>query len=100
KVPPNTLGIVVANQEFVEAFMVGLNHEMSRELLWNEYPTDQRGTYFRQFWDVRAFVIADGGEPDPEKQKDIRPIHTWKAGLGSHSSRDPAERLVLFLRGE
>ena len=27
--------------------MVGLNHEMARELLWREYPTDQRGTPFR-----------------------------------------------------
>ena len=32
--------------------MVGLNHEFARELLWREYPTDQRGSYFRQFWDV------------------------------------------------
>ena len=25
--------------------MVGLNHEFARELLWREYPTDQRGSY-------------------------------------------------------
>ena len=31
--------------------MVGLNHEFARELLWREFPTDQRGSYFRQFWD-------------------------------------------------
>ena len=31
--------------------MVGVNHEMSRTLLFNEYPTDQRGTDFQHFWD-------------------------------------------------
>ena len=41
------------NRRFVEAYMVGLNHEMGRELLWRGYPTDQRGTYFDAFWDPR-----------------------------------------------
>ena len=35
---------------FVEAYMVGLNVEMARELLWRGFPTDQRGTYFDAFW--------------------------------------------------
>ena len=34
-------------------FLVGMNHELARELLWREYPTDQRGTYSRQFWSHR-----------------------------------------------
>ncbi|MGO9999039.1 MAG: hypothetical protein ACLPKW_15045, partial [Acetobacteraceae bacterium] len=25
---------------------------VARKLLWREYPTDQRGSYFRQFWSV------------------------------------------------
>ena len=50
--PPNSLGLLVTNHAFIEAYMVGLNHEMGRQLLWNGYPTDQRGSYFRQFWDV------------------------------------------------
>jgi len=29
---------------------------MGRELLWREYPTDQRGSYFRQFWDVKGII--------------------------------------------
>ena len=41
--------------------MVGLNHEFARELLWREYPTDQRGSYFRQFWDVRGFLDEPSG---------------------------------------
>ena len=55
-VPPNSVGIVLSNHSFIEAYMVGLNHEMARQLLWNDYPTDQRGSYFRQFWDVSSYV--------------------------------------------
>lgn len=55
-VPQNTLGLLKTNGRFLEAYMVGLNHEMARELLWREYPTDQRGSYFRQFWDVSNVV--------------------------------------------
>ncbi|MGH7552823.1 MAG: hypothetical protein ACREMQ_07315, partial [Longimicrobiales bacterium] len=36
QIPVDTVALVVTNQTFVEAYMVGLNHEMSRELLWNE----------------------------------------------------------------
>ena len=32
---------------------------MSSELLWREYPTDQRGTFFRQFWDTSVALSAD-----------------------------------------
>jgi hypothetical protein len=83
--------------------MVGLNHEMSRELLWNEFPTDQRGSYFRQFWNVIG-VDPPGGDPD--KLRDIREIHAWikRLALGRHSARPPMpngeERLVLLVRGD
>jgi len=80
--------------------MAGLNHEMSRELLWNEYPTDQRGTYFRQFWDIRGFLTKDGSEPDAKKQKDIEVMTSWTHPLGENSARDPEESLGLFMRGE
>ncbi len=46
-------------QDFSESNMVGLNHEMARELLWSEFPTDQRSTSFRQFWDTSE------SNPDP-----------------------------------
>ena len=54
QVPANTVTLLETNPKFVESFLVGLNAEMSRELLWRNYPTDQRGTYFRQFWDTSA----------------------------------------------
>ena len=50
-IPPDTIALLEPNAGFVEAFMVGLNHEMSRELLWREYPVDRQGTFFRHFWD-------------------------------------------------
>ena len=60
-VPQNTIALLKTNPELIEAYMVGLNHEMSRELLWRGFPTDQRGTYFRQFWDA-------AGDQPPSKR--------------------------------
>jgi hypothetical protein len=104
QVPANTVSIAKTNQAFVEAYMVGLSHEMARELRWNEYPTDQRGTYFRQFWDVRGHVPAAGDTITPNELLDIEPIHMWKANaLGANSSRRPpsgGEHLVILIRGE
>jgi hypothetical protein len=104
-IPANTTTLVVTNQSFIEAYMAGLNHEMARELLWREYPTDQRGTYFRQFWDVRGVVASDGTPIDPEQLKDIRPMHTWRSlqGLGANTARKPppgGQHLVLLIKGE
>ena len=50
-VPQDTVMLLETNSKFVESFLVGLNSEMNRELLWRDYPTDQRHTYFQQFWD-------------------------------------------------
>ena len=49
-VPPNTLGFVLANHAFIEGYMVGLNHEMARQLLWNDTDRSAR-QLFRQFWE-------------------------------------------------
>ncbi len=105
KVPADTVSLVETNQRFIEGYMVGINHEMARTLLFNEYPTDQRGTYFRQFWDSSAYLAQSGGTIDPETLKDIRPIHLWPAtgALGHDSSRvtpSGGDFLVLLLRAE
>ena len=60
RIPPDSITLLETNQKFIEAYMVGLNHEMARELLWREYPTDQRGSYFRQFWDVSGYLPETG----------------------------------------
>src|SRR5262249_46452311 len=103
-VPQNTVSLLKTNQKFVEAFMVGLNHEFARELLWNEYPTDQRGSYFRQFWNVIGRVSSPGETPDSESEKDIKRIHAWAktSHLGENSPRPPGatEPLVLLVRGD
>lgn len=104
QVPANSVGLVATNQRFVEAYMLGLNHEMGRELLWREYPTDQRRTYFRHFWDPSGFVPADGQVPAPDQFEDIRPIHRWQPAvtLGENSGRGSStkEQLVLLVRGD
>ncbi len=92
QVPLNTVALLATNWPFVEAYLVGLNHEMARKLLWNGYPTDQRGTYFRHFWDIR-------GRTDGTAGGDVGPIHQWTADLGKN--RPPGgDPLVLLVRGE
>lgn len=56
KIKPNTIGLLETNPRFLEAFMCGLSHEFGSELLWRGYPTDQRGSYFRQFWDTGCHI--------------------------------------------
>jgi hypothetical protein len=59
-VPPNTMSLLEINRRFVYAYMVGLNHEMANTLLWNGYPTDLRGTYFKHFWDPASYYVPTG----------------------------------------
>ncbi len=58
-VPQNTVGLLQTNRRFIEAFMVGLNHEMASELRWREFPTDLRGSYFRSFWDTSIYSVDE-----------------------------------------
>jgi hypothetical protein len=95
EIAPDSVALALTNPAFVEAYMVGLNHEMARELLWQEYPASQRATYFRQFWGPTGRVE---GTP-----KDIRPIHQWSstAALGANGTLPAGgQPLVLVIRGE
>jgi hypothetical protein len=105
-VEPDSITLLETNQRFIEAYMVGLNHEFARELLWREYPTDQRGSPFRQFWDVSSF-LADTSDPAVrERLRDIPPLDRWlrQSDLGDHDNRqtdgEQREELVLTIRGE
>jgi hypothetical protein len=105
RIEPDTVTLVVTNQRFVEAYMAGLSHELARELLYHEYPTDQRGTYFRQFWDSRGHVADDGEAGGAERLRDIERIHRWEEALplGSNPGRTPTPRegnIVLLIKGE
>lgn len=106
-IPQNTISLLVTNPEFIESYMVGLNHEFGRELLWREYPTDTRGSYFRQFWDVKGIITNETGlsqEQLTEKYKDIKPLDTWlsTSQLGDHKNRNihDKKQVVLVVRGE
>ena len=106
-IPNNTISLMKTNQPFIESYFVGLNHELARELLWREYPTDQQGSYFRQFWDVSNYVDTENRDAKTltEDLKDIPPIHQWRRTqrLGSHNKRDAegdASQVVLVIRGD
>lgn len=108
-IPNNTISLLEINPKFIESYMVGLNHEMGRELLWREYPTDERGSYFRQFWDVSGIIspASSNGSvtaTDSEQYKDIKPLHTWTTNslLGDHNNRNvqAGEQVVLVIRGD
>jgi hypothetical protein len=84
---------------------MGLNHEFARELLWREYPTDQRGSYMRQCFDVGEYASDDGLTPDARREQnyDVRKLHTWSRSqpLGQHGNRGSSQtQLVLVIRGE
>ena len=109
KIARNSITLMETNQRFIEAYMVGLNYEFARKLLWREYPTDQRGSYFRQFWSVGDTIDSEGLSEDALKEKlyDIPEIHRWPvtSALGEHNNRippgQPAQpQAVLIIRGE
>ena len=108
KIPPNTITLLETNQRFIEAYMMGLNHAFASELLWREYPTDQRGSYFRQFWDPSGVIDREGRSKEElrEALRDIPPIHTWSrfSKLGDHDHReeqgDKENEVVLVIRGD
>ena len=90
-IPPNAITLLETNPRFIEAFLVGMNHEMNRELLWRAYPTDRMGTPFRYFWGWLD------GNPD------IKAIHQWSKAvdLGKNSrGRGPGGQVVLLVRGD
>lgn len=110
-IEPNSITLVETNQRFIEAYMVGLNHEFARKLLWREFPTDQRGSYFRQFWDVRSVINIEGLSEDSLREQlyDVPELHRWSraSALGTHNNRQSTadagkarEQAVLVIRGE
>ena len=92
RVPQNTIGILQANRRFLESYMCGLNHEFAGELLWRGYPTDQRGSYFRQFWDISEYVA---------RQKELDALlKAWlrERNINSLDELDRAEKERQILR--
>jgi hypothetical protein len=85
--PTNSICVLAANQVFTEAFLVGANHEMGRELLWRGFPSDLRGSCFLQFW--------------PGAQAEALPLDRWSGPLGQHGvSGSTAELTVVVIKGD
>jgi hypothetical protein len=88
-IPPDSVTLLETNPRFVAGFLAGVNHELNRELLWRRYPTDQRGTPIRRFWD------RIDGAPD------VPPMHQWRPLTRTLVAQAGGEsNLVLLIRGE
>ena len=91
----NTAAALVTNPRFVEAFLLGLNHELGRELLWRGFPARSRFTYFRRFWDRR-------GQPGQASlPPDVPAIEEWAGAkhLGEIAEGSDGQ-VVVLIRGE
>jgi hypothetical protein len=88
-IPLDSVVLMRTNQQFVEAFLVGLDHALGRELQWRRFPLDASGTIFRTFWP------SPGATPEPAMEA----IDRWDAAspLGSHLGA--TDQLVVVLRG-
>jgi hypothetical protein len=88
-IPDDSIVVMQTNPAFTEAYLVGLNHALARELTWRRFPLDPTATMFRRFW-AAAPGTADAA---------VAPIAQWAAGsaLGDHSPA--ADQLVLLVRG-
>ncbi len=94
--PDNSVSMLETNPQFIEAFMVGANHEMARELLWRGFPTDLRGSYFGHFWGAT-------GDANQARPADVPPLHEWIAGtrLGGNLQDGHVQgQLVLVFKGD
>lgn len=87
--PDNAVRVVRANASFVAAFLAGANHEMTRELLWREYPADPGSTTFHRFWDRPAGDV------------DVDAMSGWPAGdTLAQVATGGGESVVVLARGD
>jgi hypothetical protein len=87
----NTAVLLQTNPRFVEAFLIGLNEALARELLWREFPIGRTATYFRNFWSAG------------EAAHDIPAIDSFDGNghLGDHTAdHATGGNLVLLIRAD
>jgi hypothetical protein len=91
-IPPNTALSLATNPAAIVAYLVGLNSEVTRELLWHGVPMDRRSTPFMWFWDVRGQTPRS---PDlPTSIASWAPTATLESQLGG------TPQLVLAVRAD
>jgi hypothetical protein len=95
--PADTTTLVESNRRFISGFLVGMNHEIARELLWREYPTDQRGTYMRQFW---AHRHSDDPTDQYDLQHQLHAAHNLTLEQLGLKPGQAASPLVLVVKGD
>ena len=91
----NSISCFQSNPVFEEAFLAGMNTEMGRELLWREYPTDERGSYFRKFWDQDELPEDFG-----KGYFDVKYMHNWQGRLGENHEAGKEPMLVFVVKSE
>ena len=95
KLKLNSISCFVTNPIFEEAFLAGMNTEMGRELLWREYPTDERGSYFRKFWDQ-----VELPNDFSDKYFDVKFLHNWDKRLGANHEDGKGQLVVFVIKSE
>jgi len=95
-IPTDTVSMVMSNPVFEEAYLCGMNTEMGQELLWREYPTDQRGSYFRKFWDSET----DEKSISSGNYFDIKTVHSWDKNLGENHMASKDGLLIFAVKGK
>ncbi|MEN6316584.1 MAG: hypothetical protein ABFD25_20305 [Clostridiaceae bacterium] len=91
ELPNNSSMLLKLNREFLEAFMLGANHEMVRELIWREFPVDRRATVFNSFWGA-------GGA----NREDIKDIANWNGRLGENAgvSGSNQDNIIVAIKSD
>jgi hypothetical protein len=96
-IPTDTIALAHIHGAFVEAFLLGANHELGQEFIWREFPADPGGTWLRTFWDS----VVEDPSSDSGAFEDIARVATWEPDeLGTHATRDPDQLLVLIIKGD
>lgn len=93
----NSIAILNSNPKFEEAFLLGMNTEMGQELMWREYPTDQRGSYFRKFWDQTTLPDAANLEAE---YYDVKKVNAWEGRLGDNHKAGKGGMIVFAIKGD
>lgn len=92
-IPEDTVALAKLNGAFVEAFLLGANDELRRELVWREVPIRLRDTWLRTFWNRGDDTPGDIGKVAAWNDAEALGLHAPAGGV------DPARVLALLVKG-